>query len=199
MAVLYDLPTIGNKDWYRWGAEMLVANQKAQGNWENGGYHGNNPIIDTCLALLFLKRVNLVADLTTRLPFDPNTLTSSIQAQVRPPAPEPHSSPTNQDKNSTPKTSGTVPLQSSERETLPAAKASVKPAPVPARQVELGTASEETETPAEGEWLWLLVTIAIILFVASGILLTSYSLARARSDKRPRRLHHAKSVRRIVP
>ncbi len=36
VGVLYDLPTIGRKDWYRWGGEMLVANQKLNGNWENG-------------------------------------------------------------------------------------------------------------------------------------------------------------------
>ena len=36
VAVLYNLPTIGKKEWYRWGAEILVANQKKDGNWEDG-------------------------------------------------------------------------------------------------------------------------------------------------------------------
>src|SRR5262249_37235789 len=75
VAVLYDLATIGQKDWYRWGVEMLLANQKVDGNWDDGGYPTANPVLDTCLALLFLKRANLVADLTTRLPFDPKMLT----------------------------------------------------------------------------------------------------------------------------
>src|SRR5438874_3810167 len=126
-AVLYDLATIGHKDWYRWGAEMLVANQKAGGNWENGGYNGNNPIIDTCLALLFLKRANLVADLTTRLPFDPGALTSSIKDQVKPTTPERHSSPADPQKVGAMKALATVPLQIPEPETRPAAKASTKP------------------------------------------------------------------------
>ncbi len=108
VAVLYDLRTIGNKDWYRWGAEILVANQGRLGEWEKGGYPGSHPILDTCLALLFLRRANLVADLTARLPFNPEQLSNDIgsaQAKERtskhddaakkaqPPAPPPAAPP----------------------------------------------------------------------------------------------------------
>ena len=78
VAVLYGLPTIGDKDWYRWGAEILIANQQKRGSWTNGGYHKASPAIDTCLALLFLKRANFVADLSARLPFKPAELTQTI-------------------------------------------------------------------------------------------------------------------------
>jgi hypothetical protein len=78
VGVLYGLPTIGDKDWYRWGAEILVANQDKRGFWTNGGYFGTSPTIDTCLALLFLKRANLVSDLTAKLPFKPAELTKSV-------------------------------------------------------------------------------------------------------------------------
>jgi hypothetical protein len=78
VGVLYGLTTIGDKDWYRWGAEILVANQDKRGHWANGGYHGASPTIDTCLALLFLKRANLVSDLTSRLPFKPDELKQSV-------------------------------------------------------------------------------------------------------------------------
>jgi hypothetical protein len=37
-----------------------------------------SPAIDTCLALLFLKRANFVADLSARLPFKPAELTQTI-------------------------------------------------------------------------------------------------------------------------
>jgi hypothetical protein len=67
VAVIYNLPKIGDKDWYGWGAEMLVANQAARGNWENGQYSHDTPTIDTCFALLFLKRANLARDLTSKL------------------------------------------------------------------------------------------------------------------------------------
>ncbi len=86
VGVLYDLPTIGNKDWYRWGAEILVANQKQPGNWDKGGYPGASPVLDTCLALLFLKRANLAADLGAKLPFNPDDLSRDIIAKL--PAPE---------------------------------------------------------------------------------------------------------------
>jgi hypothetical protein len=61
VAVALDLKTIGKKDWYAWGAEILLANQQADGSWQ--GSYGSCGA-DTCFALLFLKRVNLVPDLT---------------------------------------------------------------------------------------------------------------------------------------
>lgn len=78
VGVLYGLPAIGDKDWYRWGAEILIANQQPRGNWANGEYIGSTVTIDTCLALLFLKRANFVADLTARLPFKADELNKSI-------------------------------------------------------------------------------------------------------------------------
>ena len=68
VAMLYDLKTIGGKDWYGWGAQILLANQQPDGQW-NGGqqYTGEDAHLDTCFALLFLKRSNLVSDLTENL------------------------------------------------------------------------------------------------------------------------------------
>jgi hypothetical protein len=87
VAVLYNLPVIGDKDWYRWGAQVLVANQETHGNWANGQYHGNSPTLDTCLALLFLKRANLVKDLTAKLPFKAADLNNGIMEKLAPPTP----------------------------------------------------------------------------------------------------------------
>jgi hypothetical protein len=64
VAVALDLKTIGKKDWYAWGAEILLTNQQADGTWQ-GNYAECGA--DTCFALLFLKRANLVPDLTTQL------------------------------------------------------------------------------------------------------------------------------------
>ncbi len=55
MAVIYDLKTIGNREWYPWAAEMLVETQRRDGLWNNA--------IDTCFALLILKRSNFAPDL----------------------------------------------------------------------------------------------------------------------------------------
>jgi predicted Zn finger-like uncharacterized protein len=70
VGVIFGLPSIGGKDWYGWGAEKLVANQKIngdQGNWLAGGYFAQHPVVNTCFALLFLKQANLAKDLTAKL------------------------------------------------------------------------------------------------------------------------------------
>ncbi len=63
MAVVYDLKTIAGKDWYGWGSEILMNAQSPNGSW-NEAFAG---IPDTCFALLFMKRVNIVQDLTEHL------------------------------------------------------------------------------------------------------------------------------------
>ena len=67
VAMIYNLRTIGNKDWYRWGVHILLPNQNDNGSWFGGQYPGATPNLDTCFALLFLKRSNLVRDLTENL------------------------------------------------------------------------------------------------------------------------------------
>jgi hypothetical protein len=67
VAMLYQLRTIGGKDWYGWGANDLIASQRADGGWGGSSYHGSAPPLDTAFALLFLRRSNLVPDLTERL------------------------------------------------------------------------------------------------------------------------------------
>jgi hypothetical protein len=64
ICVALNLSTIGKKDWYNWGAEILLANQAADGTWagEYAMYHAY-----TCFALLFLKRSNLAADLGDKI------------------------------------------------------------------------------------------------------------------------------------
>jgi hypothetical protein len=64
VGVAYGLKTIGGKDWYGWGSEILVANQQNDGSWK-GDFFAMGA--DTCFALLFLKRANLARDLTLAL------------------------------------------------------------------------------------------------------------------------------------
>jgi hypothetical protein len=60
VAVAYGLKTIGKKDWYAWGSEILLDSQKGNGTWH--GEYG--PEIDTCFALLFLRKANVAPDLS---------------------------------------------------------------------------------------------------------------------------------------
>jgi len=62
--VALDLNSLGGKDWYAWGAELLLASQGQDGTWA-GDFAGGGP--DTCFALLFLRRANLARDLTVNL------------------------------------------------------------------------------------------------------------------------------------
>jgi hypothetical protein len=64
VAVALNLETIGKKDWYNWGAEVLLANQQGDGSW-HGEYGGSGA--DTCFALLFLRQANFTSDLSTSL------------------------------------------------------------------------------------------------------------------------------------
>jgi hypothetical protein len=86
VAMLYNLPTIGGKDWYRWGAQVLVRNQQSEGFWAGGLFLGFNPPLDTSLALLFLKRSNLAKDLTAKLTISAADLNNSIMEKMTPPA-----------------------------------------------------------------------------------------------------------------
>jgi hypothetical protein len=71
VGVICNLPEIGGKDWYGWGAEILLDHQRSDGGWHAGPevYPGAHPHVDTCFALLFLRRANLAPDLTERLDF----------------------------------------------------------------------------------------------------------------------------------
>jgi hypothetical protein len=70
-AVIYDLRTVGNVEWYPWAAEWLVSVQQADGSWQDGL---GKPVA-TCLALLVLKRSNVTLDLVVRRPSAPGDLT----------------------------------------------------------------------------------------------------------------------------
>lgn len=63
VAMIYGLKTIGKKDWYAWGSQILLQHQSDNGSWE--GKYGAG--IDTCFALLFLQRANVARDLTATL------------------------------------------------------------------------------------------------------------------------------------
>jgi hypothetical protein len=167
VAVIYGLPTIGNKDWYRWGAEMLVANQQPLGNWTAGQYHGASPVLDTCMALLFLKKANLVRDLAARLPIDPDELVKAMDRELStiparlPPAPPPAEPPAPQTPPESPKVA--EPLVE-----IPPPQAAPPPVSPPA-----GDGSRKL-------WGYLLLGVFLLLALLSGALVWQYSTQRKR-------------------
>jgi hypothetical protein len=63
VGVAYNLTTLGSIDWFGWGSDILLACQGRDGSWR--GEEG--PEVDTCFALLFLRRANLSRDLSATL------------------------------------------------------------------------------------------------------------------------------------
>jgi hypothetical protein len=58
----FGLEYMAGKDWHEWGSRTLLANQKPDGSWQ-----GSFSTADTCFALLFLKKTNLVPEVTEKL------------------------------------------------------------------------------------------------------------------------------------
>jgi hypothetical protein len=63
VGALFGLKRIGDCEWYPWAARWLVKVQRPDGDWQ----HGFGPLVDTCFALLILRRTNLAPDLTKAL------------------------------------------------------------------------------------------------------------------------------------
>jgi hypothetical protein len=177
VGVLYDLSLIGDKDWYRWGAEILVANQQTLGNWDKGLYPGANPTIDTCLALLFLKRVNLIADLTGKLPAQPEDINKSVLKATDPPA----DTKSDADKKDagTPVVTAPPPAPT---------ETPVKPTPEPDPAKNARRTEDAAPTPSGlGIWPWLLLGAALLLLTGGGVLVVVSRVARAPAAEAPRR------------
>jgi hypothetical protein len=157
IAVLFDLQRLGKKDWYRWGAEILVCNQNGDGSWEqDGGFPGQSPIVNTCLALLFLRRANLTPDLGKQLVVDTSTLTAKVDEKVTP-KPEPPPPP----KVETPPEIAVAPMPHT-----PAPKAAPTPVvtpPPPQPQPEAPAAQPKDDS---SPWLW--VVLGVVLLAAAG-------------------------------
>ena len=67
VGVLYDVRTLGGKDWWTWGAGQILGCQRRDGSWDTNGYRGARPVTDTCFALLFLKRADMAYGLSGQI------------------------------------------------------------------------------------------------------------------------------------
>ena len=89
--MLYNLPVLVDKEWYRWGAEALIANQMQSGAWpgatvQREGFHTPTdfgPTINTAFALLFLKHSHPMKDLTKKFTFTTKELNEGIARFLR--------------------------------------------------------------------------------------------------------------------
>lgn len=169
IGVLYDVALIGKKDWYLWGAEILLCHQNQDGSWTDGGQHVEHPVLSTSLALLFLKRANLTAGLNKRLRLDSSTLTAKVSGDVTPPKKEePKADP--------------PPI-------VTAAPIDVPPAPVvtprvtpPTPAPEPAPATTTAVTPKESSNLpWIL--LGVLLLVGGGLGFFAWRTAKKRREE----------------
>jgi hypothetical protein len=88
VAVVYGLSLISGRDWYQIGSALLLRYQRPDGLWV-GRYSAG---IDSCFALLFLRKANFAHDLTAALRHKPTqtTLKAGGNDPSEVPAPEPN-------------------------------------------------------------------------------------------------------------
>jgi len=176
IAVIYDVTRLDKKDWYLWGAEILLCHQKADGSWEEGGYHGQHPVLNTSLALLFLRRANLTPDLSRRFTIDTSALTQKVADTVAPkvitpdpPMPDP-----------IPETIAIAPMP---RDSRP------KPTPTPpAPSPQVAAASPSAPTPPKEEGSGLLwIILGVILLLVLGLVLFFLMKKKAEPEEKPKK------------
>jgi hypothetical protein len=83
VCMVYNRRVLGHREWYPWGAEILLTAQRPDGSWSATANADDG--VDTSFALLFLNRSNLAPDLTatlkTRLSQEQAKLTASLPAE----------------------------------------------------------------------------------------------------------------------
>ena len=174
VCVLYGVEAVGNKDWYRWGAEALVANQEGDGSWfKKDNYPGAAPALDTSFALMFLKRANLAQDLSNYLKFSPKKLNEGVIKLAPPPPPPP------------PETK--VEAKKPELKPEPPKAEAKKPDPAPVQVAEAKPPTPQVQSPPSGMrpspppvvqaapesvasvgvpiWVWIVIGLGVVLIV----------------------------------
>lgn len=159
IAVLYDIHTLDKKDWYRWGAEILVANQLPDGSWKEAMVHGDHPAIDTALAILFLKRANLTPDLSKRLIVDSSALMAKVNLP-KPPAPPPSLPPVPPRTEPPPEPPKAIEPPKPKEPSAPVVAAPIAAAP--------SEAPPRPTPPATPLWLWIAGGLGVILAICTG-------------------------------
>ena len=178
IAVVYDVGKLDKKDWYQWGAEVLLCHQKDDGSWADGGYHGEHEVLNTGFALLFLKRANLTPDLSRRFTVDASALTAKVSKPVEPVfVPDPPQEP---------EPVAVAPMPHDYAPPPPP-----KAAPAPVAQPAAAAASP---SPKESSGVWLWIVLGIVLLLVLGLVL--FFLLRKKGDEeKPKKKKKKKGVK----
>ena len=171
IAVLYDVRKLGKKDWYQWGAEILLCHQRGNGSWDSdGGYPGQTPVLNTCFALLFLRRANLTPDLSKQLVLDTTALTAKVDETI---APKPAPPPPSPKVEAPPEIAIAPPPHIAKPKLPPSPPPQPTPPPEPA----------EDPPPPPAKTPWLLIVIGVIFGGGAGGGLAFLVVRRMRKDQ----------------
>lgn len=162
IAVVYDVEKLDKKDWYRWGAEVLLCHQKDDGSWSDGGYHGEHEVLNTAFAVLFLKRANLTPDLSRRFTFDTTALVAKSGTAAPKFEPDPPQEPE------------PVAVAPMPHDYAPPPKAAPAPAAQPA-------AAAVSPPPKESSGMWIWIVLGVVLLLVLGLVL--FFLIRKKGDE----------------
>lgn len=83
LGVLLGLSEFGETDWFRQGAEALVATQEDSGAWKNPNEDRGN-LSDTAFAILFLRKANLGSDISRLLEGEPDLKFQIVTQEEQP-------------------------------------------------------------------------------------------------------------------
>jgi hypothetical protein len=174
IAVLYDVRKLGSKDWYQWGAEILLSNQLGDGSWEEGGFPGENKIVNTCLALMFLRRANLTPDLSKKLVVDPGTLLAKVDDKIAPKPEPPPPSPKVEEPKEEPKSP--PPPKFEEPKQAP------KPTPTTTPSAPTAQTEAATSAPPAKRTPWPLIILGMLVAGVAGGGLAFFVAKRMKKD-----------------
>jgi hypothetical protein len=83
VGVAYGFDDLNGTRWYDWGAALLLASQQGDGSWSSD--HG--ALVGTAFALLFLRKANLVTDLTADISGEANLRSGTGDPKLEPARP----------------------------------------------------------------------------------------------------------------
>jgi hypothetical protein len=182
VAVMYNLPTLGNRNWYRWGVEILLGNQSTSGPnvgaWMSGGNTTlSDPVVNTSLALLFLRGANLTADLTARLPINPEELnkelagevTTTIRTKGAGPSKEKEKSPLGTGDTETERPIDSVQEPEKPKETTPPQQATQQQQQTPTAAPTSSTTEQKEEGKGNGLMIAIFAGVAVIVIAGAGV------------------------------
>jgi hypothetical protein len=196
VCMLYNVHTVGDRDWYHWAAEALVANQDPEGFWHkkdpkgNEIYPGASPTMDTSFALMVLKRANLAQDLSTYLTFSPKKMNEGVvklmpQLAIAKPSPKPEPPKVTQAPPEIKPAPQPPPPQPKPQPPIQVAEAKSPQQPVISPPI---TPPTQTSAPAPASsggstwWIWLLIGLGTVMILGGAVFIVLMNAGGGEED-----------------